>query len=132
MRVAGIGIDLCPVARVERVLARSGRRFLERVYTPAECRYCLGRARPAESLAARVAAKEAASKALGAPAGIGWHDVEVVAAVEGARGPGVRLAGVAARVARERGVAQILLSLTHAGGVAAAVAVAVVAGAEGA
>ena len=127
MNVIGVGIDLCPIARLDRAVARHGDRFLRRIYTEAEIAYCRARPRPAESLAARFAAKEATSKALGAPAGISWHDVEVVAARPGAAGPGVRLSEVAARVAEELGVSRILLSLTHAGGVAGAVALAVTA-----
>jgi holo-[acyl-carrier protein] synthase len=125
VNVVGIGLDLCPVARVQGALERHGERFLQRIYTEAERAYCLNRTHPAESLAARFAAKEATSKALGAPAGIAWHHVEVLPAVRGASAPGVRLSGVAAEVAADKGVVSVLLSLTHAGGVAAAVAVAV-------
>ncbi len=125
MNVVGIGLDLCPVQRVEQALERYGERFLHRIYTAAERAYCLEKTRPAESLAARFAAKEATSKALGAPRGIGWHHVEILPANRGASAPGVRLSGVAERVAGERGVGHVLLSLTHAGGVAAAMAVAV-------
>ncbi len=60
-----IGIDLIEVQRIEHAVACWGERFLRRVYTPAEIEYCAGRA---GSLAARWAAKEAASKALGT----GW------------------------------------------------------------
>ncbi|MEI2692051.1 MAG: holo-ACP synthase [Anaerolineae bacterium] len=60
-----IGVDLIEVVRIEQAVARWGDRFLQRVYTPAEIGYCAGRA---GSLAARWAAKEAVSKALGT----GW------------------------------------------------------------
>jgi holo-[acyl-carrier protein] synthase len=125
VNVIGIGLDLCPVERMERALERHGDRLLRRIYTDEEKSYCLDKARPAESFAARFAAKEATSKALGAPSGIGWHDVEVVPAVTGVAGPRVVLQGRAAEVAQGLGVADVLLSITHAGGVAAAVAVAV-------
>lgn len=125
MNVVGIGLDLCPLDRMERAVDRYGDVFLRRIYTDDERSYCEQRARPAESLAARFAAKEATSKALGAPRGIGWHDVEVVPATSGEHGPRVRLRGKAAQIADELGVREVLLSMTHASGVAAAVAVAV-------
>ncbi|RMH00173.1 MAG: holo-ACP synthase [Deltaproteobacteria bacterium] len=128
--VVGVGLDVCPVDRMARAIERHGERFLRRIFLPEEIAY--GRARGGrapESFAARFAAKEAVSKALGAPAGIGWHDVEIVAAVAGRRGPAVRLHGVALRAASSCGVDRVLVSLTHADDVAAAVAVAVAGGA---
>ena len=77
-----------------------------------------------ESLAARFAAKEATSKALGAPRGIGWHDVEVVPARPGEREPRLVLRGRAPRSPSPRD-GDVLVSMTHAAGVAAAVAIAV-------
>ncbi|HYN89013.1 MAG TPA: holo-ACP synthase, partial [Ardenticatenaceae bacterium] len=70
------GIDLIEIARIEEALERFGARFLDRVYTPAEQRAC---GRRAPSLAARWAAKEAASKALGVGIGdVRWVEIEVV------------------------------------------------------
>jgi holo-[acyl-carrier protein] synthase len=72
-----IGVDLIEVKRIESAVSRWGERFLQRVYTPAEIEYCAGRA---GSLAARWAAKEAVSKALGTgwapqePHEAGWID----------------------------------------------------------
>jgi holo-[acyl-carrier protein] synthase len=119
--LVGLGIDVVDVARIQRILdgppARA-ERFLARCFTAAERAYCdQGRDRAARH-AARFAAKEAASKALGAPAGIAWTDVEVV---RGAGAPSIELRGVAAERARTLGVVRALLSLTHDGGLAAAV-----------
>jgi holo-[acyl-carrier protein] synthase len=125
MSVVGIGLDICPVERMRQAVQRHGDRFLQRIFTDEERAYSQSRGNPEESLAARFAAKEAASKALGAPRGIGWHDVEVVPARPGEREPRLVLRGRAAEVADARGVRTILVSLTHAEGVAAAVAVAV-------
>lgn len=111
---------------MRQAVERHGDRFLARIFTQAEREYVAGRGGNAyESYAARFAAKEAASKSLGAPKGIGWHDVEVVPARPGERGPTLVLRGRAAEVAQARGVTTILVSLTHADGVAAAMAVAV-------
>jgi holo-[acyl-carrier protein] synthase len=125
MSVLGVGLDVCPVARMADALARHGDRFASRIFTDAERAYARDRGNRDETYAARFAAKEATSKALGAPRGIGWHDVEVVPAISGERGPQVILRGRAREVAEQRGIVNVLLSITHAGGVAAAVAIAV-------
>lgn len=108
------GIDLVEVARVRRMLADHGERFLEKVFTAGEREYA-GRsvAREAEHLAVRFAAKEAVLKALGTgwSGGIAWTDVEVVRAASGE--PGVVLRGEAAEIARRKGVNRWLISLTH-------------------
>ena len=67
-----VGTDIVEVSRIKRAVERTGQAFLDRVYTPGEQEYCLagGRVRY-ESLAARFAAKEAYSKAVGT--GVGEH-----------------------------------------------------------
>jgi len=108
------GVDLIEIARVERMLSRYGDRFLARVFTPAEILYCRGRT---AELAARFAAKEAVSKALGvglrmiARDGIHWQDVEIVGDPRGK--PLVRLYGRAAQRANELGLAEWAISLSH-------------------
>ena len=121
--MVGVGIDLCAVDRMRRAIERHGDRFTRRIFTEQEAAYCSGRGRPWESLAGRFAVKEATSKALGAPLGIGWHDVEVLPARSGEHGPSVVLRGKAREVAEARGVTSVLISITHAAGMAAAVAV---------
>ena len=61
-----IGVDMEDVRRFERFKKRGSHRFLSRVFTKAELKYCFSQANSAERLAARYAAKEAAVKALGA------------------------------------------------------------------
>ncbi len=121
--VLGLGMDVVEIARIEGILAgppARAERFLARCFSPAERDYCDAVRDRAARYAARFAAKEAASKALGAPAGIRFLDVEVA---RGPGGPSLRLVGVAAEVARARGVARVLVTLTHDGGVAAAAVV---------
>jgi holo-[acyl-carrier protein] synthase len=109
-----VGVDLVEVARVERILTRYEDRFLERVFTPAEVLYCRGRL---SELAARFAAKEAVSKALGvgvrmlARDGIDWRDAEIVGDERGR--PLVRLHGRAAERARQLGLTEWAVSLSH-------------------
>ena len=123
--IAGIGVDLCELARLERVLAeRSGARFRARVFTPAEIRYCEQRRRTAtQSYAGIFAAKEAALKALGTgwSKGLGWHSVEVVHDDGGA--PALVLHDAARTLARRRGITDAYLTISHAGALAVAVVV---------
>jgi holo-[acyl-carrier protein] synthase len=118
--VLGLGLDVCSVERLRRILeGPRAERFCARVYTEAERALCAARADAAAAFAGRFAAKEALVKALGAPPGVTWQDMEVVRTT-GA--PGFRLSGVAAE-AMERLGAEALLSITHDAGVAAAVVV---------
>jgi holo-[acyl-carrier protein] synthase len=113
--IAGIGVDLCEIDRIERALgARHGARFRARVFTEGEQAYCEARRRGRfESYAARFAAKEAVMKVLGTgwSRGIGWRDVEVVR--ERGSAPALRLHGQAAVLARRLGMAHWLLTITH-------------------
>ncbi len=119
--ILGLGTDLVAIARVEAMLSRHGERFLSRVFTPTEQAECLRRARPAMHLAARLAAKEAARKALGTgwSQGVRWLDVEIQSA--GDTPPRLRLDGAARRHAEARGIRQALVSLSHDGAYAVAV-----------
>ena len=122
--ILGLGLDLVDVARVERLLGDAssgrGRRFIDRCFTRGEQATCEARHDRANGYAARIAAKEAVVKALGAPKGIRWTDVEVVR--QGGP-PEVRLFGAAQAAARARGVSRVLVTLTHDGGMAAAAVV---------
>lgn len=119
--ILGLGTDLVAIARVEALLARHGERFLRRVFTAAEQDECLRRARPAVHLAARLAAKEAAMKAIGTgwSLGVRWLDIEVRSS--GAVRPTIRLDGVARSRAEAQGIREALVSLSHDGAYALAV-----------
>jgi len=117
MPVVGLGIDVCSIDRIQRILdGPRGEKFVQRVYTEAERALCSSRQDAAAAFAARFAAKEALLKALGAPSGIRWREIEVVRA-EGV--PKLRLSGAAEEELRRRR-ALAFLSLTHDAGVAAA------------
>jgi holo-[acyl-carrier protein] synthase len=104
-----VGIDIIEIARIERTYRDFGERFLRRVYTEREReRY---RGRPNE-LAARFAAKEATSKALGTGIiGIHWREMEVLPNRRGK--PVLILHGEAAERARTLGLTSFSVSLTH-------------------
>ncbi len=122
--VVSVGMDLVEIARIERLLASKGEHALRRLFTDSERKYALARPRPVVHLAARVAAKEAAYKALRgtqAARAIGWHELEVMLADDGA--PSLLLHGGAARRAAELAINRVHLSLTHTATSAAAVVV---------
>lgn len=125
MRVFGLGIDVVEVARIAAAIARHGEPFLARVFTAGERAYCESRKVPELHFAARFAAKEAAVKALGT--GIGehaaWLDLDIARDPSGA--PLLVLSGAAAIFARDHGITEIKISLTHARDYAAANAIAV-------
>jgi holo-[acyl-carrier protein] synthase len=111
--IVGSGIDVVEVPRVAAAIERFGERFVQRVFTEQEIRYCESKANRVERFAARFAAKEAGMKALGTGwnHGIRWRDLEVC------RHPGGRpvlvFHGKAAEFATQLGVAHVALSLTH-------------------
>ena len=111
--IVGIGIDLAEVDRIREAIERHGRRFIERIYTPAEIAYVERKANRYERYAARFAAKEAGMKAIGTGwrRGVRWQDFEVNNLVSGR--PVLQLHGAAATVAENLGVRNIALSLTH-------------------
>ena len=123
MKVIGIGIDVVEVDRVKSSLEEFSERFLNRVFTKSEQEYCQKQKRPELHLAARFAAKEAIAKAFGTGIGkeIGWLDMEIIRKESGE--PEARLHGDAKEYANQRGVEQVMVSLTHAKQYAAANAV---------
>ncbi|UNX54323.1 holo-ACP synthase [Georgenia sp. TF02-10] len=113
--IVAVGIDVCDVARFLAELERVPR-LRTRLFTPAE------RDLPGASLAARFAAKEAIAKALGAPAGMRWHDCTVHRVLGGA--PVVELRGTVAARAAELGITRWHVSVSHDAGIASAMVVA--------
>lgn len=118
--IAGIGVDIVDIARIQALLDRYGDRFLRRVYTEAETAYAMGGANAAERLAGRFAVKEAVMKTLGTGKSLGilWRDVETVRGPLGK--PVVRLWGQAVKWAKMRGSGAVHVSITHDGGKAIA------------
>ncbi|HEX7524551.1 MAG TPA: holo-ACP synthase [Candidatus Deferrimicrobium sp.] len=118
--IAGIGVDIVDIARIQTLLDLYGERFLRRVYTEAETAYAMSGANKAERLAGRFAVKEAMLKALGTgkSQGILWKDVETVRGRFGK--PEVHLHGQAVKWAKWRRGSQVHASITHDGGKAVA------------
>ena len=103
------GVDLIEIARIDEVVTRHGKHYLERVFTPAELDYCGKRA---ESLAGRFAAKEAVAKALGTGIGdVSWKEIEILGDEQNA--PILTLYGVAKTKAEELGLTNWSVSISH-------------------
>jgi holo-[acyl-carrier protein] synthase len=111
--IVGTGIDIAEVPRIKQSIERFGDRFLQRIYTAGEIRYCDSKANRVERYAARFAAKEAAMKALGTgwSHGVRWRDCEVVR-LPGGR-PAIAFHGKAGEIAARLGVKNAALSLSH-------------------
>lgn len=103
------GVDLVEIARVREAIELHGARFMNRIFTETEQRECDGRA---ASLAVRFAAKEAAAKALGCGIGdVRWLDIEVRS--DEKRAPHLYLHGEGAKRAKELGLTEWSVSLSH-------------------
>ena len=103
------GVDLIEIARIKEVVARHGKHWLERIFTPAELDYCGKRV---ESLAGRFAAKEAVAKALRSGIGdISWKDIEILGDEQNA--PILTLHGAAEDKAKELGLTTWSVSISH-------------------
>jgi holo-[acyl-carrier protein] synthase len=113
-----IGIDLIDIDRIAIVLGRHPERFVRRVLTDPERRYCRGKI---SRIAGRWAAKEAVSKVLGLGVrGVGWRDIEIARLPTGQ--PEVRLSGRARDRAAQLGMGRIAVSISHEGDYAVAIA----------
>jgi len=104
-----VGVDIVEIERIAKALERFGYRFLARIYTPAEIDHCRGRV---AEIAARFAAKEAISKALGTGIhGLTWQEMEILPDPLGQ--PQVYLHGSALERAHALGLTDFAISLSH-------------------
>lgn len=113
MQIVGHGVDIVRIERVERIWREHGDRFLERILTADERRYCIECKTPGVRLAGRFAAKEAILKALGTGwrAGIEWSDIEVLP--DGYGAPQAALSGKTLAHAVSIGISHWLVSISH-------------------
>ena len=108
--ILGTGVDIIEIARIKRSIDRYGKHFINRIFTPAEIAYCSTKTTAIIHYAARFAAKEAVSKALGTgfQQGVGWRDIEVIHNDLGK--PSIQLAD---HLNLQFSYPQILISLSH-------------------
>jgi holo-[acyl-carrier protein] synthase len=111
--IIGTGVDIVEIERFRGILERLGDRFITRVFTSGEQKFCSERRDSAPHFAARFAAKEALFKALGTgwAKGIAWLDAEVQR--EGQEAPVLVLHGEAQKLSRAKNARTVHLSLSH-------------------
>lgn len=108
--IKGLGVDIVEIARIKAALLKHDR-FEKRIFTQDESKYCQSKPDPALHYAARFAAKEAVSKALGTgKTGMKWTDIEVKRDSKGK--PFINLSGGAAKRAQESGICDVEVSLS--------------------
>jgi holo-[acyl-carrier protein] synthase len=107
------GIDLVDCPRIEQMLQRHDRHFLDRVFTPTEQQQANEIKNRVERLCGRFAAKEAVLKLLGTGwrGKIAWTDIEIINNPLGR--PQVTLSGEVKKIASKLGVGEISLSISH-------------------
>jgi holo-[acyl-carrier protein] synthase len=119
--ITGIGTDLIEIVRIQRAIEKNPH-FMERVYTANEIAYCRRKKNAWQSFAARFAAKEAVSKALGTGIGpVGLMEIEILNTENGQ--PVVVLHGKALQLAADRNIQRVHISLSHSEAYAMATAV---------
>ena len=111
--IIGIGVDICNVERLAGLRQKYGARFIDRVFSPAERERCGDGPACDERFAARFAAKEAVMKALGTGWGQGISFANIEVRTEESGRPVVSLSGGAGRLAEQKGVTHIHVSLSH-------------------
>jgi len=113
MNIHGIGTDIIECLRIAQMIERHGEHFINRVYTDHEIQYCSARKSATQHYAGRWAAKEAILKAIGTGwiRGISWRDVEVHNLPGGQ--PVVKLRGGAREAVEQRGITDVLVSISH-------------------
>jgi len=111
--IVGTGVDIIEIERVRLAHRRFKGRFLRRMFTRAEAKYCLKKKDPSPSLAARFAAKEAVVKAFSYGYGKRWKwtDIEVTRDVRGK--PSLKFHGVFAVLAVRRKITKVQCSISH-------------------
>jgi holo-[acyl-carrier protein] synthase len=121
--IVGTGVDIVEIERLRRIVEKQKDRFLSRVFTLEEQRFCNMHRDPAPHFAARFAAKEAVFKALGTgwAKGVKWVDVEVRR--EGREAPLLALYGEALKISQSLGARKSHISLSHSDNWALAMAI---------
>lgn len=121
--IKGIGIDLVDIAEMERLCGDLDTAFARRVFTEAEREQAAARHKPAQMLAGKFAAKEAAFKALARLTANGF-DFRKVETLEDENGAPHISTGPLAEILAEAGATELLVSITNEGNLAQAIVLA--------
>jgi holo-[acyl-carrier protein] synthase len=112
--ILGIGVDLVDVNRIETIIYKWKERFLKRIFTDTEIRYCNNKKNPGQRFATRFAAKEAFIKAVypKGQEGINYRDIEID---QLKNRPKINLYGKVKQSVKEMGVNRMHVMLSHDG-----------------
>lgn len=120
-----VGVDIQSIDEIEQSLHELGDRYRHQIFTDHELTSCPSGGASSAHLAERFAAKEAVLKVLEVSESLHlWRSIEVTQDQRDL--PTISLHGTAQRLADDKGVRNILVSLSHAGGIATAVVTATV------
>ncbi len=110
--IAGVGVDIVEIERIETLIKKYAGHFVDRVFTKQEIDYCLGKSRPGQHFAGKFAAKEAVCKAIAYWRGPCWKEIEIINADDSGK-PQVRLHNGLERFSFSRGIRNIHVSISH-------------------
>jgi len=111
MNVIGVGVDIVEVNRIEDAIRRFGDRFLKKIYTDMEIKYCNTGRLACQHFAGKFATKEAVYKTLNIDCVIKWTEIEIRNSEQGQ--PHVVLHGKVKKIAKEKNISSILVSISH-------------------
>jgi holo-[acyl-carrier protein] synthase len=113
MDFISIGVDIVHIERISKNIDDVNDRFINRVYTEDEIKYCKSRKNFSHHFAGRLAGKEAVSKALKLSweEGLNWKDIEIINEENGI--PRVVLHGKIKKIGHERKIRNIKISISH-------------------
>lgn len=116
----GLGTDIIEIKRIEKIIFKYGQKFLDRLFTKTEQRYCLRHKKSSQHFAGRFAAKEAIVKALGTGINkqINWLDIEIKN-----DNHGKPLVELSSALKQQFNVPRFLISISHSKEYATAVAI---------
>ena len=123
--IVGLGTDIVEVERIGRMVEQHGDSFVQRIFTPGEVEYCRQRKHSAEPFAGRWAAKEAVMKVLGTGFIQGTHFQEIEVIPEESGRPRIVLHGSTAEFAKQLGIGEVLITISHCREYATATAIGV-------
>jgi len=111
MNVIGVGVDIVDVERIESAIKKFGDRFLKKIYTNTEIKYCNVGKLACQHFAGKFAAKEAVYKTLNIDCIVKWTEIEIENLKQGR--PRVVLHGKVKKMAKEKNISSVLISISH-------------------
>lgn len=118
--IKGIGIDICDIKKLKRAMNKN-KKFISRVYSPGEIKYCGAKKRGMQNFAGRFAAKEAFIKAVANDKSLRLNEIEVVNDAHGR--PEIVVNKKIRAILKRKKAKGLSLSITHTQAAAAAVCV---------